>query len=548
MSSFLSHLLDRARGFLDTPPAPTATDAVPHDRFDAAEYDDVRSNVPVIDAMITDLSRKHDYVEDFMQDVHNVFSQGDPQIRDAADMAATHVPNQTVIGELAKLPEVQQMRAGTRHDPYAAAMATVSMKSQLTNLVERTSEARERATKQAQAEQDARDAAQAAWDALQQAQQAAEAAEQASTEGEDGEAVPDPAAQQAADDAAAAAEAALNTAEAAFGGALTARESTEQAAAGAVQGMRADLRAAAKAASEEQQEEDQLMRAFGVDDGELKRMPFTERAALAQRLKTNRLAKFAKLIGQFKALQAAESRRKVKHAPDEVNNVVLGNDLVRLVPSEWINLASDELEDDFLLRYANAELLCFDLIGTERVGQGPIIVVCDESGSMEFGSMAGGTPEAWSKALSLALCEQARSKGRDFYYIGFSSARQQFSVKFTGGKAKLTDVIDMTEHFFGGGTHYEAPLSDALEIVEGYSDADGKKPDVVFITDDEYGSLDTAFMERWHRTKAKYDLRCFGIGMGVGVSGALSAISDNVRSVTEMTADPREVADLFRTI
>jgi len=542
--SFLTDLLDRAKGWLDTPAAaPTATDVVPHDRFDEAEYADIRQNVPVIDTMITELSRKHDYVEDFMQDVHNVFTQGDPQMRDVADMAPSHVPNQVIINELAKLPEVQQMRASTRHDPYAGAMATVSMKSQLTQLVERSTEAREKAKEQAQAQQQANEAAQAAQAAL----QAAQALQDAVTQDENG--VPDPNAQAQASQAAQAAGAALDQAQAAAGAVLEAREATQQAAQQAAQGMRADLRQAASQAAQEQEEEDTLMRAFGVEDGELQRMPFAERAALAQRLKTNRMAKFAKLIGQFKALQAAESRRKVKHAPDEVNNIVLGDDLTRLAPSEWINLASDELEDDFWLRYVNRQILCFDLIGTEKVGQGPIIVVCDESGSMGSEVM-GGTCEAWSKALSLALCEQARSKNRDFFYIGFSSQRQQVTFKFAGGKAKLSDVIDMTEHFFGGGTHFERPLLDALAIVEGYNDKDGKRPDIVFITDDDYSGDTSDFMRKWNATKDKYDLRCFGIAMGgASTGGMLAAVSDNVRTVADMTdSDPRVVADLFRTI
>lgn len=550
--SFLSHLLDRAKGLWgdDVPEVATATDVIPHDRFDEANWADIRSNVPAIDTMLTKLATKHDYVDDFAQDVFNACVQGDPVARDVADMATTHVPNHTVVTELAKLPEVQTLRASTRHDPYAGAMAMVSMKETLTQLVERSTEARERAKEQAEAEQAARDAAAAAQQALQAAFDA-QAAADASTDPETGQ--PDPNAQQAAQDAQDAAEQALNGAEGCFGTAISAREATQQAGQQAVQSMRADLRAAAQAAEDEAAEEQQLMSAFGVEDGELRRMPFAERAALANRLKTNRMAKFAKLIGQFKALQAAESRRKVQHAPDEVNNVVLGDDLVRLAPSELLSFASDELEDDFWLRYVNRQLLCFDLIGTERVGQGPIVVVCDESGSMQGSYYGGvdlgnGSPEAWSKALSLALCEQARQKGRDFYYIGFSSSRQQYTLKFPGGKAPLADVINMTEHFFGGGTSYEPALDMAVEILESYDEKDGKRPDVVFITDDEYGSLDPAFMQRWNKAKAKYDSRCFGIAIGCGTSGALNAVADNVRTVTEMTADPKAVSDLFRTI
>jgi len=42
------------------------------------------------------------------------------------------------------------------------------------------------------------------------------------------------------------------------------------------------------------------MHSFGVEDGDLQRMNVRERMALAQKLANNRLAKFAKLLGQFK--------------------------------------------------------------------------------------------------------------------------------------------------------------------------------------------------------------------------------------------------------
>jgi uncharacterized protein with von Willebrand factor type A (vWA) domain len=179
-----------------------------------------------------------------------------------------------------------------------------------------------------------------------------------------------------------------------------------------------------------------------------------------------------------------------------------------------------------------------------------VIVVCDESGSMQFGQLAGGSCEAWSKALALSMCDQARQKGRDFHYIGFSSGKQQWLKSFPGGKTTIDGVIDMTEHFFDGGTHYEAPLRQALRLIEdSYDQFNKPRPDIVFITDDEYGSMDEDFMSEWHRVKDKTSVRCFGIALGCGFSGALKQVSDNVRSLQDVTdSDPRVMADLFRVV
>ena len=152
----------------------------------------------------------------------------------------------------------------------------------------------------------------------------------------------------------------------------------------------------------------------------------------------------------------------------------------------------------------------------------------------------------------LALYDQARREKRDFHYIGFSSANQVWHTQFPqgGGKASLPAVVTMTEHFWGGGTNYERPLTKAVEIVEDYGTRDLPKPDVVFITDDDYGSLDEGFMRRWNAAKADLQMRCFGVGLHIrGRAGALASVSDNVRLLASLAnGGPDAVADIFRTI
>lgn len=543
--SFLSSLLERAQSFLGIEHKPTETHAVAEiDRFDHAYWDDVRHNVPPIDHLITDLGRQHDYVEEFVEDLFHAAYKADPHLTDSADMKPSHVPNHTMVGELSESQAFQSLRASTKGDEYGSAMAVLSMES----AIRETQRIMTEAKKAAEEAQDAADDAQAKQDQFGQACAGIPGLDpnaqgpQPDPNGQPGQPGQGNAGQSIQD--------LLDQMAAAQQAAADARSQAQNQADQAAAAAKAALKQAAQQAAQDLQEEGELMSAFGVDDGELRKMNFEERRQLAQALRNNRLAKFYKLLGQFKMVQQAESRRKVQHAADEVVGVKLGNNLQRIIPAEMLNVATPELEDDFWLRWANHELLEYDLRGKEKLGQGPVIVVVDESGSMSCEDVAGGSREAWSKALALALCDQARQKNRDFHYIGFSSSRQQWLQSFPGGKTTIQGVLTMTEHFWGGGTHYESPLRQALELIElAYDDKGKPKPDIVFITDDEYGSMDEDFMREWHRVKDKTDVRCFGVALGCGYSGALAQVSDNVRSIAELVeSDPRAMADLFRTI
>lgn len=540
--SFLDQLVSKAKSFFAPEQRPVETQAIESDRFDQAYWKDVRHNVRPIDHLITDLSRQHDHVEDFMQDLYMAAYKADPKVRDAGEMKPSHIPNRTMIETITEMPQFQSLRTNTRGDEYGTAMALLSMETTVREIQKQTREAQQRAKEQEEAQQQADQAAQEAAQAMQGIPGLDPNAEGPQP---DPNAPPTPG-QQAAMDALQAAQQAQQQAQ-------QAAQATQAAAEQAAAGMKAAMKAAIEQAQQQGDEEAALCSAFGVDDGELQKMSFEERRKLGEKLRNNRLAQFHKLLGQFKMIQQAESRRKIMHAADEVAGVKLGDDLTRLIPAEMLSLASPELEMDFWLRFANRELLQYDLRGSEKLGQGPVICVVDESGSMGATDVAGGTREAWSKALALALCDQARQKGRDFHYIGFSSSRQQFTVSFPKGVAPINKVIEMTEHFFGGGTYYETPLRQALELVETHYDENMPntkgKPDIVFITDDEYGSLDESFMREWHRVKDKLSLRCFGVAIGCGYSGALKQVSDNVRAIQELTeSDPRVMADVFRTV
>lgn len=523
MSDYIKRLIEKARGFVwdeDLQPVPrTERTSVHSDAFDHLSYEMLTDSVPNLRKSIDDLKQEHRYVEPAYEDLFNLLHQGAPMFKERAEMLEEYEGNHAMLSALAQTPEVDNLRTQTARDDWATAFGMLAMEPEMRSAFERMKDARDAAI---QAHEQAAQAQQGLQDAIAGAQQP----------GADPDAAA--AALQEAMDAAQAADQAQQATQAAL---AQVGEQGSDAVAQAVQ-----------AAAEDLQEQQQLAGAYGVDPGQLRSMPFEERRRLMEQLDSTKLRKLAALVGAFRRFGDAERRRKVKHAPSEISDVEIGNDLHRLIPEELVRMAIPELEDLFWLGYAQKELMQWEVEGTENLGQGPIIVVCDESGSMNDQLNAAGTREMWSKALSLALSDQAARGKRDFIYIGFSSHGQVWEKHFPGGRADIADVVEFVSHFFGGGTSYEAPLARAQEIVREYGAAGKAKPDVVFITDDDCRISDR-FVEGWQTTRAELDMTCYGIQIGSSrTANAMPRLCDSTVLLTSLNAKPEGMQDLFRTI
>jgi uncharacterized protein with von Willebrand factor type A (vWA) domain len=299
---------------------------------------------------------------------------------------------------------------------------------------------------------------------------------------------------------------------------------------------------------DELKEEGETAQMFGLSPGDLRNMDFEERRELAKKLHRTRMAKIAKLVGAFRTYGDAERRRKIRHAPSEIHDYVLGDDLDRLTTEELQNLSTPELEDQFWIRWANHELLVTDVRGEEKAGHGPIVVVCDESYSMASAlDGAGNTREAWSKAVALSLADQAKRAGRDFTYIGFASSGELYQHHFPKGRGEVENLIDFVSHFYGGGTSFTAPLRAALELVDKAGKKGESQPDIVFITDGD-GAIDEQFREDWHKRLKAIDARCYGIQVGDEGASIIKTIAHKTMQIDRLTATPEGLRDLFRQI
>lgn len=510
------------------------TSAVVADRFERIAWRDTHEQSAGLRELAEELNQRHAYATDLLTDAFLAAYQAAPRLRERARMAPSRLVNHQVIASLMESPDFAELHRETAGDPYAAAMAVLAQAPALRRLLDRSGEAWEQAEQAGRARQDAEDAAAAVDEALQQAATGAD---------EDGT-VPDPAA-----DAVHLAMEAAATAETA---ARQASRHAEQALAAAAPGIGAAARNAAAQAAEAVRDEAALMRAWGVGPGELERMPFEQRARLAERLRTSRLARWAELIGRFRQMADGERAHKVENATGELVGVTLGDDLSRIVPSELADLGLPELRAVFAARYAAGELMLYDSRGEQTTGKGAVIACVDTSHSMYVEGPGGITREAWAKACALALLDQARHAGRDFVGILFAAADKLQVFRFPAGEAAdVSRVLDFAETFLGGGTSYQRPLSAAVELLAAeYDDTTRSRGDIVMLTDDECGVTEE-WTRGWNDAKRLLGFRLFGVAIGAPpaaeAGSVLDALCDNVRSVEDFT-DVHAAADLFRLI
>ncbi|MGW6023832.1 VWA domain-containing protein [Streptomyces sp. NPDC055099] len=516
------------------PGAERHTAAVVADRFEQIAWRDTLEQSAGLRELAEELNQRYADATDLLTDVFLAAYQAGPRLHERARMAPSRLVNHQVIASLMESPEFAELHRETAGDPYAAAMAVLAQAPALRRLLDRSREAQERAERADKAEQGAGEAAAAVDEALRQAADGAD--EQGS--------VPAPAADSL--------RAAIEAAESAEAAARKASRDAEQALGAAAPGVRAATQGAAARAARAVRDEAALMRAWGVGPGELERLPFEQRARLAERLRTSRLARWAELIGRFRQMADGERARKVENANGELIGVTLGDDLSRVIPSELANLGLPELRAVFAARYAAGELMLYDSQGEQSTGKGAVIACVDTSHSMYVEGPGGVTREAWAKGCALALLDQARHAGRDFVGILFAAADKLQVFRFPAAEgADIARVLDFAETFLGGGTSYQRPLSAAVGLLEEeFDDAARARGDIVMLTDDECGVTEE-WMRGWNSARHRLGFRVFGVAVGAPpaaeAGSVLDALCDNLRAIEDLT-DVHAAADLFRVI
>lgn len=240
-------------------------------------------------------------------------------------------------------------------------------------------------------------------------------------------------------------------------------------------------------------------------------------AALASLLQNNTpIKELARKMGRN---YISEEKKKQTRIPQASKSEVYGthrsDDLMRVLPSELLNLEDETLETLFYAKLLEKNLLSYELQGMTFIqGEetditqkrtGPVVACLDTSGSMQ------GLPLLKAKALLLAIANILKKEDRSLHVVLFGSSGEirEFTMEEQNDSANLLKFL---QQGFGGGTDFESPLNRAFKIIA--SQADYKKADVLMITDGDCG-LSPQFAESIRQQKhildcAVYTVLCNG--------------------------------------
>lgn len=299
------------------------------------------------------------------------------------------------------------------------------------------------------------------------------------------------------------------------------------------QQSRALARAMRDAAGKEVERTAGAMVAWGLDPGSLTQMPLEERITLARRLvREQKLRDLGEIAGAMRALGAGIHSRRVTKKPASIVGIETGGKVGQLLPSEMAALGHPILGAEAKSRLVRGQMMQWRKAGREKQGRGPLVVLCDASGSTE------GQQELLIKGLALGLLEIAKRQKRSFAGVVFSSATECKTFEFPGGRVSAEALLGFATTFFGGGTDWEAPLREGLRLQQLSPYRNG---DIVLITDGLCG-LPPEFREELNAEKKRRDLRVLGVLAQSGESSpAAMGFCDRVIATSDLAAAAEEI-------
>jgi len=301
-------------------------------------------------------------------------------------------------------------------------------------------------------------------------------------------------------------------------------------------------------AADEAEELDRTRKGIGLDDGTWAQMSPEERLEMARRLSTPEMKTLSDIVGRMKRFALGVKATRVNDVPHEAYDVESGNDIRRLLRSEFALLGREETEYEFYRRYAEKELLQFKMRGKEDAGKGPIVIAIDKSGSMH------GAPFNWAMGVAEALRRFAADEDRDYYAMFFGSNNDRNRFEFPKGKGPFEKVLTFLGVQANGGTQFDGVLTEALERASTCFDGEGKgKADIVFVTDG-YANLHDSWIEQFNAERERVGVRVYSVYIGgaydmnrnSGPVGLLNKISDIVIPVSDLR--PESAQAIFQKV
>lgn len=528
---------------------PLEENTVYSDRYDRRTFASIKQRATKLQGLEEKGLAKLPTYAPLLMDLYSILYKADPELKPKEQVKASERVNRSLVEKVMDTKQYPELRGYTYLDEFASSMAVLTLGEAVLELIpEPVKQKLQQMKQQEQGElQQQADQAQAAQDAADQAgdeaMQAAAAANQAAKNNDpqaselQAEAKQAKAQAQQANQQANQAWLTLEQAQEKLAQQAEALEQELEKSAG--EKIRQALRKAMKDARDQSEENSETMQAWGTEPGEIQKLSFEEKVALAEKLKrSDKLRKVAKILGRFRRMAVAKQKEKIASRTGMVTNVKRGNDLRRLVPAERAMLGHPTMRLEFFRRFATRQLFVFETKEKQALGQGPVIICIDNSGSIT------SEQEIWEKGLALGLYQCADFQNRHFIFIQYGGPSDPLKiVEIRKGEASYLKLLEVAEYFLGGGTDFEKPLKKAREYIE-----KGLKADIVFITDG-HCAVSSDFLLDFNTARKKIPFNVYSVLLNLGgqtSSATLENFSDDIFKISELTVE--QAGEVFSVV
>lgn len=253
------------------------------------------------------------------------------------------------------------------------------------------------------------------------------------------------------------------------------------------------------------------------------------------------LRRIFELGGRFRRYAMAIQKSKVKHGYDDMVGIRLHDSIPHMITSELARLADDDLSLELCKRLVDKQVLCREYQGEDKVALGPIVVVVDESSSMD------GDPIEQAKGLALGMGWVALHQKRWISFIGYSGVTDEHGhgniLTMPPGRWDQAQLIEWLCHFYGGGSDMDIPVVDLPTKFWKQINPPKGKTDVLFITDARCDMSDRqkAVFNKW---KADEQVKCYGLVIN-NRCGHIASICDNSWTVDEISLSEDGVKEVL---
>lgn len=273
-----------------------------------------------------------------------------------------------------------------------------------------------------------------------------------------------------------------------------------------------------------------VLECFGTEDGRPKEIQ--GKTELIKKVNgSHKFREMAILIGKMRKLAKSQLNKSFTHGRGEKVGVEYGNNLSKVLSSEFCLLATEETKALFYKKYVQKELKQYKENRIEYKGRGHVIYLVDESGSTQGGR------EYWAKALGIALMDLAVKDHRNFAFIPYNT--KVGNIQHVNSENYSEDtVLNIANTFLGGGTNFTEPIKIATQLLD---DDRYDNADVVFVTDGE-ASIDNEILEKFNKIKEIKQCKCVGILLDKGGNGGVTdrtikQFCDTIYKTSEISED-----------